>query len=118
MGTIRASCRPPCADFRVEQGGVGAGTIVRFRLTAGGRTRAHRQRVDEPDPGRVLTETDLDTGAVTTFTVTPEGDGCRARIETAWQRGGLGGLVEQLLAPRVLGPLYADELARLDRYAR
>ncbi len=110
---------PAFSDFQVEQGGVGAGTVVRFRLTAGGRSRAYRQRVAEPTPGRVLTESDLDSSSVTTFTVTPDGDGCRVRIETAWQgAGGVGGLFERLFAPRVLRRLYADELARLDHYAR
>lgn len=109
---------PAFHDFVVEQGGIGAGTIIRFRLRLGGRTTAHRQRVDEPEPGRVLTETDLGTGSVTTFTVVPQGGTSRARIESVWQSGGLRGLVERMLAPPMLRRLYADELARLDRYAR
>lgn len=110
---------PAFSDFQVERGGVGAGTVVRFRLAAGGRSRAYRQQVAEPQPGRVLVESDLDSGAATTFTVTPIGEGCRVRVETAWQgAGGVRGFFERLLAPRVLRPLYADELARLDRYAR
>ena len=110
---------PAFSDFQVEQGGVGAGTVHSFRLTAGGRTRAYRMRVDEPEPGRVLTESDQLSSAVTTFTVTPEGSGCRVRIGTSWQgAGGVGGFFERLFAPRVLRGIYADELARLDRYAR
>ena len=92
---------------------------MRFRLRVGGRSRAFRQRVAEPTPGRVLTESDLDSSAVTTFTVTPEGNHCRVRITTTWQgAGGIGGFFERLFAPRALGALYADELARLDRYAQ
>ena len=110
---------PAFSDFRVEEGGVGAGTIASFRITAGGRSRSYRTRVAEPEPGRVLTESDLDSSLVTTFTVTPEGDQSRVRIETAWQgAGGIGGFFERLFAPRVLRRLYADELERLDRYAR
>ena len=110
---------PAFSDFQVEQGGVGAGTVVRFRLRTGGRSRVFRQRVEEPTPGRVLTESDLDSSAVTTFTVMPEGDHSRVRITTTWQgAGGIGGFFERLFAPRVLRSLYADELARLDRYAR
>ncbi len=30
---------PAFSDWQVEEGGVGAGTVVRFRLTVGGRTR-------------------------------------------------------------------------------
>jgi Polyketide cyclase / dehydrase and lipid transport len=74
-------------------------------------------RVEEPDPGRVLTESDERSSMVTTWVVTPEGPGCRVRVETLWQgAGGVGGLVERLFAPRVLRRLYTDELERLDRY--
>ena len=110
---------PAFSDFQVEQGGVGAGTVIRFRITAGGRTREYRNQVAEPEPGRVLTESDLNSSLVTTFTVTPEGADSRVRIETTWQgAGGIGGFFERLFAPRVLRRLYADELERLDRYAR
>jgi hypothetical protein len=110
---------PAFSGFRVEQGGVGAGTVHSFQLKAGGRTRAYRMRVDEPQPGRVLTESDEGSSLVTTFTVTPDGGGCRVRIGSRWQgAGGMGGFFERLFAPRVLSRLYADELERLDRYAR
>jgi len=110
---------PAFSDFAVEQGGVGAGTIIRFRITAGGRTRQYRNQVAEPEPGRVLTESDLNSSLVTTFTVTPDGVDSRVRSETTWQgAGGIGGFFERLFAPRVLRRLYADELERLDRYAR
>ena len=109
---------PAFSDFRVEQGGVGAGTVTTFRITAGGRSRAYRMQVDEPVPGRVLTESDVNSSLVTTFTVTPDGDHSRVRIETTWQgAGGIGGFFERLFAPRVLRKVYADELDRLDRYA-
>ena len=107
---------PAFSDLTVEQGGVG--TIIRFRLKVGGQTRAYHQRVDEPEPGRVLTETDLQTGALTTFAVTPEGAASRVRIETRYEAAGIRSFVERLLAPRMLQALYAEELARLDRYAR
>ncbi len=110
---------PAISDFRVESGGVGAGTVVTFNLKAGPRTRASRMTVAEPTPGRVLTESDTASSLVTTWTVTPEGDQSRVRIETVWQgAGGIGGFFERLFAPRMLRKLYADELDLLDRYAR
>jgi hypothetical protein len=110
---------PAFSDFQVESGGVGAGTITRFKLTAGGRTRQLRTQVAEPEPGRVLTESDTLSSSVTTWTVTPEGSACQVRISTTWQgAGGVGGVFERLFAPRVLRRLYADELSRLDAYAR
>jgi len=110
---------PAFSDFEVESGGVGAGTITRFKLTAGGRTRQLRTEVTEPEPGRVLTESDTLSSSVTTWTVTPEGNACQVRISTTWQgAGGVGGVFERLFAPRVLRRLYDDELSRLDAYAQ
>lgn len=107
------------SDFEVVEGGVGAGTVHRFKLTAGRRVREYLMRVDEPVPGRVITETDQNSSLVTSFTVTPAGDGCRVRIETQWNgAGGVGGFFERTFAPRVMRRMYADELARLDAYAQ
>lgn len=39
--------------------------------------------VSEPLPGRILAETDRASGAVTTFTVTPQDNGARAHVEIA-----------------------------------
>jgi uncharacterized membrane protein len=110
---------PAFSDFRVESGGVGAGTILRYKLTAGGRTREYRTKIAEPEPGRVLTESDTGSSAVTTFTVSPQGGASIVQISTAWDgAGGIGGLFERMFAPRVLRAIYADELERLDAYAR
>jgi hypothetical protein len=41
------------------------------------------------------------------------------RIDTAWEgAGGIGGFFERLFAPRVMKGIYADELERLNAYAR
>ena len=108
---------PAFSNFRVEQGGVGTGTEIRFDLTVGGRTLQYHGHVTEPEPGRVLAETYAD-GGVTTFTVTPEGSGSRVRIETTAEAKGIQGVFARLLAPRLLRPLFDDELARLDRYTQ
>ena len=110
---------PAFSQFRVEAGGVGAGTVHSFWMTVGGRARSFRMRVAEPEPGRVLTESDERSSTVTTWVVTPDGPGCQVRLETRWQgAGGIGGFFERLFAPRVLRRLYAEEQERLDRYAR
>lgn len=107
------------SDFEVVEGGVGAGTVHRFKVTAGGRTRDYEMEVAEPEPGRVITETDRLSTLVTRFEVTPAGDTCRVRIATTWQGGtGIKGFFERTFAPRALRAIYADELARLDVYAR
>jgi hypothetical protein len=110
---------PAFSDFRVESGGVGAGTILRYKLTAGGRTREYRTKIAEPEPGRVLIESDTGSSAVTTFTVSPQGPASLVLISGTWDgAGGIGGLFERIFAPRVLRAIYTDELKRLDAYAR
>jgi len=110
---------PAFSDFQVESGGVGAGTVTRFTLTAGGRTREYRMNVAEPEPGRLLTESDTNSTAVTTFRVSPQGDASVVRISTEWDgASGIGGFFERMFAPRVMRGIYTDELKRLDAYAR
>ncbi|MDX6334248.1 MAG: hypothetical protein QOG05_1588 [Streptosporangiaceae bacterium] len=110
---------PAFSDFQVESGGVGAGTITQFAVTAGGRTRQYRMKVAEPEPGRILTESDTGSSLVTRYTVAPEGSKSLVRISTTWDgAGGVGGFFERLFAPRAMRGIYADELERLDTYAR
>ncbi len=108
------------SDFEVLEGGVGAGTLHRFKVKAGNRVREYVMRVDEPEPGRVISETDQNSSLVTMFTVSPAGaDACAVRIETTWNgAGGIGGFFERTFAPKVMRKMYAEELARLDAYAR
>ena len=110
---------PAFSDFRVESGGVGAGTVTRFKVTAGGRTREYQMKVAEPEPGRVLTESDTNSSAVTTFTVSPQGGTSLVQISTTLDGAhGIGGFFERMFAPRVMRAIYTDELSRLDAYAR
>jgi hypothetical protein len=110
---------PAFSNLKVEQGGVGDGTVVSFDLKLGGRKRHYRALISEPEPGRTLAETDIESGAVTTFTVTPEGQFSRVRIGTVYQpAGGLQGWIERRLLPGMLGRLYDEELANLERCAQ
>src|SRR5690349_15790677 len=85
------------SDFQVESGGTGAGTVTRFKVTAGGRTREYRMRVDEPEPGRVLTESDTGSSLVTTTTVSPQDGNSLVQIRTTWDgAGGIGGFFERI----------------------
>jgi uncharacterized protein YndB with AHSA1/START domain len=103
----------------VEQGGTGAGTRIRFDIRLLGTTRSVRAAITEPEPGRVLAETDLDTGAVTTFTVVPApgGGGTDVTITTAWTASGVRGWVEGRIAPPMLRRIYTEELQNLARHA-
>ncbi len=109
---------PAFRDFTIEAGGVGAGTITTFRVKGGGGSRSFRMLVEEPEPGRVLTESDTNSDLVTTWTVTPDSGGARVEIATSWEVSGIAGFFERLLAPRMMRRLYAEELELLDAYAR
>jgi uncharacterized protein YndB with AHSA1/START domain len=108
------------SDFTVQSGGVGAGTVITFTVTAAGRRRDFRMRIDEPDPGRVLTETDQNSSLVTTYTVTPAAPrSSLVEIVSTWQgASGIGGIFERTFAPPATRRLYAKALDRLDTYVR
>jgi hypothetical protein len=76
--------------------------------------------VSEPQPGRVLVETDGKVGLVTTFTVEPVGSGqSRVTIATdSLSSPGFAGLMERLFTPLVMGRIYRQELRNLAAYVR
>jgi hypothetical protein len=105
-------------DFEVEIGGVGAGTVFSVTMVVGGRPTSYRMRVGEPQPGRMIIESDPARCVLTTFIVDREpSGGSRVRIQTRWYARGLSGLVQRVVAPRLLARVYRAELELLDRYA-
>lgn len=111
---------PPKAirNLVVEEGGIGAGTRIRFDHVLLGMTRTMRATVTEPEPGRVLAERDVASGITTQFIVDPRGDACDVTIATDVPvRGGVLGALERALVRRFLLPLYEEELARLAQVA-
>ena len=103
-------------DYRVEQGGDGAGTVISYRMRAGGRERAYRMRVEEAAVDGPLVERDTESSLVTTWTLTPVADGERTLVGLAsrWEgAGGIGGLFERMFAPRALRRIYDEVLERL-----
>jgi len=109
---------PAFSDLTVLRGGTGAGTEIRFAMTLGGRKQVVEASVDEPEPGRVLTETYREKNAVTSFIVDPKGNQSRVRIETSWDASrGLAGLIERLITPRLFRKIYAQELDLIERWA-
>ena len=109
---------PAFSDLTVLEGGTGAGTVFRFALKLAGRTQGGEARVEEPEPGRVLSEIYPAKRAVTRFTVDPVGSQSRVRIETSWEPSrGLAGLLERLVTPRLFRKLYTEELDLIERWA-
>jgi hypothetical protein len=81
-----------------------------------------RAAVTEPQPGRVLVETIIEGDPlVTTFTVEPADGGraCDVTIASVIeQKPGLRGMIERVLSPRILQPMYREELRLLNEYAK
>lgn len=105
--------KPYFQSLVVEEGGKGAGTVVRVTMSVMGSKQTMRLTVTEPAPGRVLQEEDAAMGVTTWFTITPVDGGARSRLEiaTEWRpKPGIGGWIEgrmtRLFAPRI----YRQEL--------
>lgn len=105
--------------LEVEQGGRGEGTVIRFQMRVLGQTRVLRAVVTEPEPGRVLVETDTGgAGPVTTFTVEPEESGSRVTFSTELTSArGPVGVLERFVLKRILRRIYRRELEQLGRVA-
>jgi hypothetical protein len=109
------------SKLEVESGGMGAGTVFHITLRIAGKKQRLHMRVGEPEPGRVLTETNLDTGVVTAFTVTPadSDSSTKARISSEWEtKGGFGGLIDRTMTPLLMRWIFGKQLRELDRYMR
>jgi hypothetical protein len=108
-------------NLTVDQGGVGAGTVIRFQVKVFGRTDTFRAEITEPEPGRVLVETNiLGSESVTTFIVDPGAHPSEAVVTITTElkaRAGWAGAIEKFLTERVLGPMYAEELRLLEAAA-
>lgn len=116
-GHPRMLPRPYFVSLSVDQGGVGAGTAISFQIRLLGRTHTMRAMISEPEPGRALVETDMDTGSiVTTFLVVPKDGGEQAFVTITTRMrvpDGIFGALEGWLSERLLRPIYVKELAQL-----
>lgn len=108
-------------DYKVEQGGEGAGTVYSYNLNAGRRVRPYKMKVSVPTPGNVLQESDQNSTLVTTWTLVPQDDGSktRVRLTTEWgsHASGIGGFMERTFAPRAIKGIYGTVLGRLESVA-
>jgi hypothetical protein len=105
----------------VEQGGIGAGTVIRVEVNYFGRKQTLRMAVTEPEPGRVLVETSLEpNGPITTFTVNPGTAPADSHVTISTEisdRDGIPGKIESLISNFFLRSIYKKELENLARVA-
>ena len=105
--------KPYFQSLVVEQGGKGAGTVVRVTMSVMGSKQTMRLTVTEPEPGCVLQEEDTAAGVLTHFTITPVGDGTRSNLEiaTEWRpKPGIGGWLQGKITVLVARRIYRQEL--------
>ncbi|MFD8381090.1 SRPBCC family protein [Streptomyces sp. NPDC000941] len=103
------------SEYEVREGGDGEGTLVHWKLQATSkRVRDCLLEVTEPTDGELI-EKDRNSSMVTTWTVTPAGEGqARVVVTSVWQgAGGIGGFFERLFAPKGLARIYDALLANL-----
>ncbi|MFD3475462.1 SRPBCC family protein [Streptomyces sp. NPDC058695] len=103
------------SEYEVREGGDGEGTLVHWKLQATSkRVRDCLLEVSEPTDGE-LVEKDRNSSMVTTWRVTPSGEGAsRVVVSTVWNgAGGIGGFFEKTFAPKGLGRIYDAVLAKL-----
>ncbi|MEV8342387.1 SRPBCC family protein [Streptomyces niveus] len=103
------------SEYEVREGGDGEGTLVHWKLQATSkRIRDCLLEVTEPTDGQ-LVEKDRNSSMVTTWVVTPAGEGrSKAVVTSVWNgAGGIGGFFERTFAPKGLARIYDELLAKL-----
>ncbi|MFI6367342.1 SRPBCC family protein [Nocardia sp. NPDC050630] len=102
-------------DYKVVEGGQGAGTVAEWTLQATEkRSRNVHAVVSVSDS--IVTERDSNSTLVNTWTVTPDGTGSQVTLRTSWKgAGGIAGIFEGIFAPLGLKKIQAEVLANLQR---
>ena len=104
--------KPYFLSLEVEAGGFGAGTIVQFQMRLLGQIQSFRSLITEPEPGRVLVETDIKSGIRTSFTVESAGGDHQTRVTIFTELKGRSPL-EGFIAKVILQKVYRQELELL-----
>lgn len=113
--------QPYFHNLIIEEGGQGAGTVFRAEVHVFGSKSSNHMIVSEPQPGRELVETDLESGLTTSFTLTPLANGqqCQVEIKSIWTRKpGPVGWLEAWTTGQVMRMIYRKELAQLADYMK
>lgn len=102
-------------DYRVLEGGQGAGTVATWKLQATkSRVRDVKAAVDVA--GHTVIEKDANSTLMTNYTVAPAGPGSSVTVKTSWTgAGGVKGFFEKTFAPLGLKKIQAEVLANLKR---
>lgn len=111
--------RPYFVSMEVKSGGYGAGTTTHIQMKVMGQEFHYDQIVTEPEPGRVIKETDINTGQWSAFTLDPVEGGSATRVTISSEfpaSSGLSGMMERLFQPMIVRKIYHIELDNLAAY--
>jgi Polyketide cyclase / dehydrase and lipid transport len=101
-------------DYRVVEGGRGAGTRISYRLHATRRRVRDVEAVVSAPDAETLVETDQRSSLRTVWTVRPAGSAARVTATTSWEgAGGVGGFFERTFAPIGIRKLNGGILEKL-----
>lgn len=109
--------QPYFTGLDVIQGGRGAGTVFDAYMNIMGAKSTLHMAVTEPEPGRVLMETDTERGTITTFTVDPAGDSSAAKLTIATEYFPAG-IMERIIIRPLLNRVYKAELEKIANYVK
>ena len=112
--------KPYFAEMVVLAGGQGAGTVVDVYMDVFGSKKTYHLSVTEPEPGRLLVETDYKTGERTHFIMEPLSDRkTKVTIDSKFATSpGFAGKMERLITPPVSRYIFKKELENLAAYLR
>ena len=104
------------SDYAVQERGEGAGTVIEYQLRVGRHQRHYVIAVQEPVPGRMLRERDRTSALVSTWTLTPGGEGERTvvRLAVALRDPQTRGWLARVRARRALRRLCGQLLEHVD----
>jgi hypothetical protein len=106
---------PHYSDYRVLEGGQGAGTVATWKLQAT-KSRARDVKANVDVAGHTVIEKDANSTMVTNWIVAPAGSGSSVTVKTSWQgAGGIGGFFEKTFAPLGLRKIQGAVLENLKK---
>ncbi|VEG38294.1 polyketide cyclase/dehydrase and lipid transport [Mycolicibacterium flavescens] len=107
---------PQYSDYKVVEGGQGAGTVASWKLQAT-KSRVRDVNAEVDVAGHTVIEKDANSSMITNWTVAPAGNGSSVTVKTSWQgAGGIGGFFEKTFAPLGLRKIQSEVLENLKKH--
>ncbi|OBB75289.1 SRPBCC family protein [Mycobacterium sp. 852014-52144_SCH5372336] len=107
---------PQYSDYKVVEGGQGAGTVASWKLQAT-KSRVRDVKAEVDVAGHTVIEKDANSSMITNWTVAPAGNGSSVTVKTSWQgAGGIGGFFEKTFAPLGLRKIQSEVLENLKKH--